>query len=302
MYTLKDRGILWEIECGNNFGYVLEDGNNFSNTDYKVLQSQTRNIFIPCMKMLYNGKTKLYYVVDDYRPLSSMIAGMPSDTLITIILNLAANVIKVRNNGFLLCQNIDLSWDKIFVDANTLKVQFIYLPINLKIFDNYAEFENELRSSMIKLINKVVINPDGRMEQLLGDLRNGLLTLEDICNKSKGNTIMNISESNGKNVQVRENTIRLVAMNAPEHFEIVIEKAEVVIGKKAEIVDVVIPFNKMISRKHCRVSKRNGEYYITDEGSANGTYVNRIRLTSNKPYLIKKGDIIRLANSDFQIV
>lgn len=52
MYSLKDNGILREVRCGNNFGYVLEDSVHFVNTDYKVLQSYKGGIFIPCMKML----------------------------------------------------------------------------------------------------------------------------------------------------------------------------------------------------------------------------------------------------------
>ena len=44
------------------------------------------------------------------------------------------------------------------------------------------------------------------------------------------------------------------------------------------------------------------QYMITDLKSANGTYVNRVRLTPEQPHQIKNGDIIRLANSDFQVV
>lgn len=51
------------------------------------------------------------------------------------------------------------------------------------------------------------------------------------------------------------------------------------LGKKRALVDVVISFNNMISRKHCRISRDNGAFYISDEGSANGTYVNRVRLS-----------------------
>ncbi|MDE6516584.1 MAG: FHA domain-containing protein, partial [Acetatifactor sp.] len=99
-----------------------------------------------------------------------------------------------------------------------------------------------------------------------------------------------------------EGGIRIVAMNAPEPFEILINRDEMLLGKKRELVDAVIPFNKMISRKHCKISRNNGEYYISDEGSANGTYVNRIRLSPGQRQQIKKGDIIRLADSDFQIL
>ncbi len=94
----------------------------------------------------------------------------------------------------------------------------------------------------------------------------------------------------------------MVALNAAEPFEILIDREEMLLGKKRALVDVVISFNNMISRKHCRISRDNGAFYISDEGSANGTYVNRVRLSPGQRQRIKKGDIIRLANSDFRIV
>ena len=44
------------------------------------------------------------------------------------------------------------------------------------------------------------------------------------------------------------------------------------------MVDAVVSYNNMISRKHCTVMKENGIYQIEDEGSSNGTYVNGARL------------------------
>ena len=81
-----------------------------------------------------------------------------------------------------------------------------------------------------------------------------------------------------------------------------IDGPDVVIGKKQELVDKVIPFNKMISRKHCRIINISGDYFIIDEGSANGTFINGNRITSGEKKQIKRGDIIRLADSDFQVV
>lgn len=311
MYTLKDNGILREIECGNNFGYVLEDSGHFVNTDYKVLQSQTSGIFVPCMKMLYNGKIQLYYMTDDYRPMSSMFVGILPDTLITVAANLLADVIEVRNNGFLSSQNIDLSWDKIYVDASTLQVKLVYIPINVKIFDGYAAFENELRASLVKLINKVITASNARLDQFVSDLCNGLLSLDEVYTKSRGAPAPPAGRQSdpgggqsdkGAGRTGRDGVLRVVAMNAPAHFEFLLDKEELVIGKKAEFVDVVIPYNKMISRKHCRISRRGGSYYITDEGSANGTYVNKVRIDPRQPCQISSGDVIRLADSDFQLV
>lgn len=306
MYTLKDNGVISEITCGNNFEYILKDNAYFVNTDYKVLQSQNNGIFVKCMKMTKNGLTDLYYVTDEYRPMSSMFVGISADTLINVVVNLFASVIEVRNNGFLACQCIDLSWDKIFVEQNTLKVKLVYLPLNVKAFDSYAEFESELRSSIVKLINKVMAEVNDRLKQFVLDLCNGSLSLEDVYNKSRNmNMPPIIRQESGKpaaRMQRASDSIKLVAMNAPSYFELTIDREDVLIGKKQELVDKVISFNKMISRKHCKISNINGLYYINDEGSANGTFVNGVKLNPGQKIQINRGDIIRLADSDFQIV
>lgn len=306
MYTLKDNGVISEIICGNNFEYILNDNTTFVNTDYKVLQSQNNGIFVKCMKMTRNGLIDLYYVTDEYRPMSSMFVGINADTLVNVVVNLLASVIEVRNNGFLACQCIDLSWDKIFVEQNTLKVKLVYLPLTVKAFDSYTEFENELRSSIVKLANKVITNSNVRLDQFVNDLCNGSLSLEDVYNKSRGaGTTPIIKQENSiSQLQISGNFvgIKLVAMNAPNYFELVIDREDAVIGKKQEVVDLVIPFNKMISRKHCRITNMNDIYYISDERSANGTFVNGVRLNPGQKIQINRGDIIRLADSDFQIV
>lgn len=307
MYTLKDNGVIKEVVCGNNFEYVLEDNIHFVNTDYKVLQSQTNGIFVPCMKMTRNGKTDLYYVTNNYRPMSSMFVGITPDILVATVINLFASVIEVRNNGFLACQCIDLSWDKIFVDQNTLKVKLVYLPLSVRAFDSYAEFESELRSSIVKLINKVIVEPSERMKQFVQDLCNGSLSIEDVYNRSRNAGTPPIQKQAPASSAPAPNNnmnamIKLVAINAPGRFEILIDSADVVIGKKQELVDKVISYNKMISRKHCRVMCANGAYFISDEGSANGTFVNGARVAPGQRCPINRGDIIRLADSDFQIV
>ena len=306
MYTLKDNGVISEITCGNNFEYILKDNTHFVNTDYKVLQSQNNGVFVKCMKMTRNGLIELYYVTDEYRPMSSMFVGISADTLVNVVINLFSSVIEVRNNGFLGCQSIDLSWDKIFVEQNTLKVKLVYLPLSVKEFDSYAEFESELRSSVVKLINKVITNSNDRLNQFVLDLCNGSMTIEDVYNKSKsvGTPQIVKQEPNKSVIPVTGTTggMKLVAMNAPSYFELIIDRNDVVIGKKQELVDIVIPFNKMISRMHCRISNMNGVHYISDEGSANGTFVNGVRLNPGQKTQINRGDVIRLADSDFQIV
>lgn len=306
MYSAKDNDAIEEIICGNNFEYILKNRAQFINTDYKVLQSQTNGIFIPCMKMERNGQIDLYYVTEEYTPMSVLLEHISVDTLMILVVNLFASVIEVRNNGFLACQCIDLNWNKIYVEQNTFKVKLIYLPLEIKSFDNYTVFESELRSSVIQLIDEVIEHKTERLNQFVSDLGDGLLSLEEVYRKTKNVGMpMDIGKSNNLAAESHisnEGDIKLVSVNGTERFELVIDQERTIIGKKQELVDKVIPFNKMISRKHCTIIRKNGNYYMKDEGSANGTYVNQHRLEQGKEFPIKRGDVVRLANSDFQIV
>ena len=252
------------------------------------------------MKLLYNGKIQFYFLVNEYKPLSNMIPALDGDGFMKILANVFSNVLAVKQNGFLSCQNIDIALEKIFVEPNTYKVGLIYLPINKRLYYDESTFENELRTNLVKVISGVSALSSPKTTQFMTDLSNGLLSIKDLYDRIK----------NGKavkpNVQTacktKKGRLCIVGMNTPVQVEVEVTKDSFVIGKNAAVVDGVVSFNKMISRVHCRITKENMQYMITDLKSANGTYVNRVRLTPEQPHQIKNGDIIRFANSDFQVV
>ncbi len=47
-----------------------------------------------------------------------------------------------------------------------------------------------------------------------------------------------------------------------------------------------------VSRHHARLMRKDGQWYLEDLGSANGTYANGVKLT-HKPMVVKRGDQIR---------
>lgn len=300
MNRLLEKEYLQEVKCGSNFSYVLTDNGAFLSTEYKVLQSQFDGCFIKCMKMLYNGKIQLFYHTNTLKSFSAMLPTMDDDSFLTITANLIGNIIDVKHNGFLSCRNIDISFDKIFVDPSTHKVSLIYIPVSERIYDDDSTFENEVRTSLVKLISGTSTLSTPKTIQLASDLSNGHLSMENLHAYMKGNK--RGVPKNGDNPKPKASKgIKIVALNAPTRVEIPITKDTFVVGKNASAVDGAISFNKMISRVHCRIDKTGTQYTITDLKSANGTYVNKVRLQVNQPYPIKVGDIIRLANSDFQV-
>lgn len=306
MNILIDNNYIKEMECGSNFAYILGDNNAFLSTEYKVLQSQASSCFVKCMKMTYNGSVQLYYLTKGLKSFASMIPTLDADSFLTIVSNLLSDIIEVKHNGFLSCQNIDISFERIYVDPATHKVSLVYLPLSLHIYDDNSSFENEIRTGLIKLISGVSTLSTSKTMQFSADLSNGTLSVEDLYARIKGGRNTNSGQSHIDQTDVserkqRSGLLRIIAMNAPTRIEITVTKDSFIIGKKAELCDGVIDFNKMISRSHCRINRKGNQYTITDLQSANGTYVNKIRLQPNQPHPINNGDIIRLANSDFQV-
>jgi hypothetical protein len=56
--------------------------------------------------------------------------------------------------------------------------------------------------------------------------------------------------------------------------------------------------SKVVSRKHCELWCKDGNWYIKDVKSSSGTFLNHIRLSQpnieSKPFRLKDGDIIQL--------
>ena len=283
------------MSCGTNFAYILNNNSLFLTTEYKVLQSQVNSSFVKCMKMYYNGQIQLYYITHALKPLSAMLHGMDPQSFLTVASNLFTNIIDVKHNGFLSCQNIDISLEHIFVEPTTYKVHLVYLPTGERLFPDTASFENELRTSLVKLVSALPNLSATNTLQFSVDLSNGMLSLENLAVRLKDGKF---NQRYAENVGTK--TIRIVALNAPVRVALLINKDAFVIGK-SPAADGVIGFNQMISRVHCRINRSSDSITITDLQSANGTFVNRIRLQANQPYPLKDGDVIRLANSDFKV-
>ncbi|MEE0930139.1 MAG: FHA domain-containing protein [Acutalibacteraceae bacterium] len=300
MNTLIENRLIGEMMCGANLAFVVNDNQTFLPTEYKVLQSQVDNCFVKCMKMHFNGKVQLYYLTNAYKSFDSIVTRLNEDSFMTIIANLFTNIIEVKNNGFLSCCNIDISFERIYIDPSTFKVSLVYLPLKIRIFDDYTTFENELRGNLIKLISSIPELSTNNIIQLSMLLSDGTLSIEDLLGKLKGRTKEQVYQQ--KNMRQNLSVgMSMVALNAPMSVEIAITKDEFVIGKKGSAVDGVVSFNKMISRVHCKINKTGDQYTVTDLQSANGTYINKKRINPHQPYPINDGDIVRLANSDFQV-
>ena len=119
------------------------------------------------------------------------------------------------------------------------------------------------------------------------DLIASILTYILICK--------NIYRSKDKGVLI------LSSLNIYPNVLFLIDKDEYIIGKKNELVDGWIPNQRMVSRIHAKIVRVNNRFFIIDEESLNGTYLNGKKLTKKYIKRLKIGDRIRFANVEFEV-
>lgn len=62
------------------------------------------------------------------------------------------------------------------------------------------------------------------------------------------------------------------------------------------------PKSESVSRKHCAFVQKDGRVLLADLNSRNGTFVNDVRLESEKAKVLRSGDRIRIGQLDFEIL
>ena len=76
-------------------------------------------------------------------------------------------------------------------------------------------------------------------------------------------------------------------------------KPSFVLGKNLEKSDYAVADNTNISRVHAVITMRNGRYYVMDQNSTNGTFINGRIIKAGQETEILPGDCLMLANEEF---
>ena len=343
---------LTEVVATNNVAYLLKNNSDFSVTGYKVMQNQSGTGLLPCAKLMYNGKIKLVYMIGNYKPLSFAVTRFGINELNAIIFNLLQKAMDIQGNGFFRAENLELDYDKIFVDMSDYSVHLIYYPVTSGNTGKISNFDNEFRVALINLFNSFPVFTAPQFQRLCSDLSNGSMSLSQVFKKVQdnsngggfggdygfggqqsgfnnqaqgGSSQQNYGQQQGgynsqpnfggqqgygngggyggnggnQTPTVQQPPMIIQSIGSPVQVNLEVTVPEYLIGKNPAMVNGAVTHNPAISRIHCKISYDNGKYYLTDMGSANGTYLNQSRLNKQETRELHTGDYIKLANSDF---
>ena len=117
--------------------------------------------------------------------------------------------------------------------------------------------------------------------------------------ENEGTTVLGVmADEDEGTTTLGHSTRRPFLMAIDKNEKITIAKDFFKIGRDPMRADFASE-NKVIGRVHAHVIISNGEYFLEDNHSTNGSYVNGVKLSPKEKVKIKHEDKIKLANEEF---
>lgn len=89
------------------------------------------------------------------------------------------------------------------------------------------------------------------------------------------------------------------AADSMRTFEVQLTSSGTIIGRSSDFSNIVIDYDKSISRKHCRIFLKNGQAHIEDLSSGNKTYLNNVEIAS--PTALNNSDEIKIGRTRLKV-
>lgn len=310
----QDDGLLTVMPCKSHVAYLLHDVNAFYPTGFEVLQNMDGGGFLRCVKIQFNAQLQFVYLTgrngSEYKSMQTMLSGLHPDGFLRMVRNLLEVMQHADETGFLGVQNIVLSPERIFVDPATMNVQLIYLPIAAGyVASTEQDAADELCAMLLRIIYAHPELENAGVRRLRQALASTMPTLRQLYSAAFGDvptpTPTPIPTPAPQPAPAPQPTgTGAMILQAVQHTEqvcIALPKSDLLAGTRVGAGELELHGNPYISGRHCKFSYQNGQYYLTDIGSSNGTYLNGRMLTRDVPQALQDGDTITIASSVFRV-
>ena len=142
-----------------------------------------------------------------------------------------------------------------------------------------------------------------RVQQLImlykaGQMKVEIL-LEEINQLGNGMSGLLVDKAE-EEASVKSSKLELVYAGREGTFQFSMEKEEFSIGRGTES-DGVLQVSMKVSRKHCLITKINGNYFVQDLDSTNGTYVNGTQIPSYELMELEHNDVLCVGDVELRV-
>lgn len=221
---------------------------------------------------------------------------------------LIGNTLKFKLISKYIDYNALIAFSILFFTAELISFIIICLTGNKKKGNEdevYSSLKNDMNYEKQQIKEEIYIARNSKDDKKAVNSREYSPLIEDEfdLNSRKLNkeSIKNaLDKENGTSVLFSGNSNNpyIIKLNSEAASKIYIDKQEFNIGRDNRKSDFVIE-KPTVSSKHASIVSESGEYYIIDNNSSNGTYLNHIKLEVNKKYKLNNKDNIIFADENY---
>ena len=288
--------------------FSLHNNKFFSTLEYKCMEAINLKGLASCVKVMMDGRICLFYPANGMSSVSTIIRSINAKELSGVFYNIFSVINNVNDNDILNIEHLVLDEEMILVNKN-LGVNMILCPISENHI-NYKETESHFYWKCLTWIETGIEN-EKKLNNRNSFWGKQLVEFGNKLNNKEPFSVLysflkelheertvdeSIKIDNDGDLQLSKRLV-FEPLDLQKENTLIIDKEEYVIGRKRDLVDGYVGEGKReIGRKHCKIVKDKGGYYVIDLDSKNGTYLNGIVLKPNIPYALADGCILRLAD------
>lgn len=289
---LLDKGVR-EYKEGKACVYFLANEDAFSQLGYKVMLSQKVPGLLKAIRLKHNGQTEFVYLTKGYQTFQTLLPTLHRGSVFALCCKVVETILAIKNQGFLLPENIDASVDRVYFDPMTHKAFLVYLPLSAGEENSERQFEGAARRLLLQFIKMADAVSSEKEKSVVNALLQGASDFETIGQM--------LREATGESSPTaKTGKLSLSSMNPNLPLKVTMDRELLRIGRKKDN-DFVLDFTNQISRLHCVIYQQADTFFVRDENSSFGTGLNGRRLLAGKPAEIRNGDVLILPGIKFKI-
>ncbi|MGN0363822.1 MAG: FHA domain-containing protein [Bilifractor sp.] len=244
----------------------------------------------PCFWIHYNERIKLAFFPDAYKTLEQVSQDMDLNEVTKTAQALLARVIALAEHEEISLENVIWDTDSIYLDDKG-NVYLICLPATIP-------EESKQSGIYIKRIYAMI-------EDLVSDREGGAFVCRQISYQKQKNfgdwNSLSTALEQRSPAEIDNNTLTLKSINTPRPLIFVIRQEKFRIGTDPGEADGLITDVDTVSPVHAIIGWNGINYYVSDQNSENGTYINDQRIAPNTEIPIGEGTVIRFADCTFNV-
>ena len=253
------------------------------------MKKQNNGQFVDCYRLTFNGKPQFVYLLGGLQPADIYLKLLNGEKAAAVIRNIFKGLLAIESVGFLDIGKTDCRLNRIFIEPKTLAAKFIYLPVQT--INNVAGLYvlQNLRDRLIDCMVKTSHADVPEVRSIIGVLNNpSFMTLSAICKA--------LTEDGHQTDVANASVSELLLISRKRNIRIAIAPKEFILRRRD-----VAEGNKKVGRQHARIFFEREKWYVEDLDSTNGTSVNGHIVTPGIPVEIRPGDILGLADEQYDI-